>query len=383
LRTRSGRLLRRPPDPRPDSLNWSALKPAVAPALHQAWQCAHQGNGHGVSGSLRADTGRCCKCGVRGVVTVRRIAFAVLVLCVSGFEIIPSLGRATGQPRPPCAEASSAFVAPMGMASTSDGGLLIVDRGLQALVNVDPTTGACRLISSDRRGAGNPLNAPVGAVADHESYYVIDPGEGAVVRIEPRTGDRSELSGKQNGAGPGFSTARTLARLGDNALAVFDIGLNAVLRVDTKTGDRSIVSSPTVGKGLAFVDAFGMAADGDRLFVADPGLRAILSIDLKRGDRKIVSGPDRGKGRRLQSPTRLLLVSRDRLLVVDAALKSVVSVDPSSGDRSVVSGGDVGAGPAFVIPVDMALVARKLFVVDLGRRAVLAIDPATGDRSIT
>ena len=137
---------------------------------------------------------------------------------------------------------------------------------------------------------------------------MIDPGEGAVIRIEPRTGDRIELSGKHNGDGPQFSTARTIARIGDTAFAVFDIGLNSVFRVDKESGDRSIVSSPTVGQGPHFVDPFGMvAASTDRLFVLDRGLRAILSVDLGTGDRKIVSGPERGQGPGFQSPTRLLL----------------------------------------------------------------------------
>jgi streptogramin lyase len=84
------------------------------------------------------------------------------------------------------------------MASTSDGELLIADRGLRAVVVVDPTTGACQLISSDQRGGGNSFNAPVAVVADTKSYYVIDPGEGAVIRIEPRTGDRTELSARSS-----------------------------------------------------------------------------------------------------------------------------------------------------------------------------------------
>src|SRR5262249_23119430 len=159
-------------------------------------------------------------------------------------------------------------------------------------------------ISSDRRGSGNPFNAPVGVIADTEFYYAIDPGEGAVIRIEPRTGDRIELSGKHSGDGPQFSTARTTARLGDTStLAVVDIRLSSVFRVDMKGGYRSIITSATVGQGPHFVDAFGMvAASSDRLFVLDRGSRAILSVDIETGDRKIVSGPERGNGPGLQSP---------------------------------------------------------------------------------
>jgi hypothetical protein len=101
---------------------------------------------------------------------LRGIALAFLVGWVSGLEILPSHGQpASGLP-PECAAANSALVAPMGMASTSDGELVIADRGLQAVLIVDPTTGACRLISSDRRGSGNSFNAPVGVVADAQTY---------------------------------------------------------------------------------------------------------------------------------------------------------------------------------------------------------------------
>lgn len=94
----------------------------------------------------------------------RGIALAVLVTCVSGPTLLPSHGESATQPQPGCAEARSIFVAPMGMASTSDGELLIADRGLRAVVVVDPTTGACQLISSDQGGGGNPFNATVAVV---------------------------------------------------------------------------------------------------------------------------------------------------------------------------------------------------------------------------
>ena len=70
---------------------------------------------------------------------IRGIASAVLVACVSGLTILPSHGQSTIRPQPDCAEAKSTFVAPMGMASTPDGELVIADRGLQAVLIVDPT----------------------------------------------------------------------------------------------------------------------------------------------------------------------------------------------------------------------------------------------------
>lgn len=281
------------------------------------------------------------------------------------------------------AEADSGLVSPMGMTRAGGGEVLVVDRGLQALVRISRRAGTCEVVSSSARGGGHALDAPVGVAITGGSPYVVDPAVGAVLRIDPRTGARSVVSGLGRGSGDGFETVRTITALAGGGLAVVDINAGAVIKVDPQTGDRTVISSSVRGAGPRFSDPFGIAmGPPGQLLVADRGRQAIIAVDLTTGDRAILSGEWRGSGPSLGSPTRLLLSDGGDLLVVDPARREVLSIDPASGDRTVVSGGGRGGGEGFVLPVAVTEQGGEVFALDLGKRALFAIDRGSGDRSV-
>ena len=124
----------------------------------------------------------------------------------------------------------------MGLAA--DGSLLVIDRGLEALLRVDLETGSRSEWSSDQHGSGPDFIAPIGVVGDGSGAAVVDAGLGAVLRVDPSDGSRTEVSGKQKGTGPSFSTVRTLARLSKDSVAVIDIDLRTIFRVDPISSRR-------------------------------------------------------------------------------------------------------------------------------------------------
>ncbi len=100
-------------------------------------------------------------------------------------------------------------------------------------------------------GSGPGLESPLGiAVEADGSLVVADRGLGAVVRVDPVSGDRTILSDARTGTGPGFQALRGLAVEADGNLVVVDFELAAVVRVDPVSGDRTILSGANTGSGL-------------------------------------------------------------------------------------------------------------------------------------
>jgi sugar lactone lactonase YvrE len=82
-----------------------------------------------------------------------------------------------------------------GIAVEASGHLVVIDRGRQAVVRVDPETGERTLVSDATTGRGLPFLGLGGIAVEASGHLVvIDRDREAVVRVDPHTGDRTLVS---------------------------------------------------------------------------------------------------------------------------------------------------------------------------------------------
>ncbi len=277
--------------------------------------------------------------------------------------------------------------------------LLVFSAFLDVLTSVDAYTGMVAEVSPS--GASGITTAAglagIDAVADR--YVVGDFGDDAatadtdaLIEIDPATGARQFVYKDSLGSGPGFEEPRNVG-LDPWSNRVYVLGASSLWSVDVSSGIRALVSGPTRGTGDTFVLAIDLALDGDDhlAYVLDVGsgvAAQIFTVDLATGDRQLISGSTRGSGPDLPQATAIVLdEARGRLLVSDDALDAVVSVELTSGDRTVFSG-PTGIAP-LVTPLGMALdrVSDRLIVTDEGNGAttdykIFGIDLETGLRTV-
>jgi streptogramin lyase len=306
------------------------------------------------------------------------------------------------------------FSIPISLAVESDGVLVVVDTGLDAVLRVDPSSGTRSLVSGRGRGSGPVFLSPWGiAVASDGFLLVADNFLNAVLRVDPDSGDRTVVSGCVDaecsatvGSGPSFEGPQDIAVLSDGALAVVDNFLNAVLRVDLDSGNRTLVSgcvdiacSATVGSGPAFVSPGALAIEPDgTLVLVDVFLNAVVRI-LANGNRIIASGcvditdctDIVGAGPPFLFPWSIAAQADGSLIVADILREAILHVDPDTGDRILISGcpdsvdcpDTIGSGTLFLSLRDIAVEADgQLVMVDDGLDTVLRVDPVNGDRTI-
>lgn len=231
-----------------------------------------------------------------------------------------------------------------GGAAGLDGQLLVVDRGLAALLSVDPATGDRTVLSAGGTGTGAAFVDPAGVAVDSTGAiaWVTDLGADTVVEVDLATGNRTTISGGGAGAGPAFDApVRALQDPGDpGRLLVMDRGLLAVVAVQLTAGpgagDRTVLSDGATGAGDPFLSLAGASMTAAGLLVCDPTAGELVLVDLASGDRTLAAGGAVGFGPRLDAPSGLAArTGGDGLyLVTDGA---TFLVEPTAGDRVVLS----------------------------------------------
>ena len=272
-----------------------------------------------------------------------------------------------------------------------------VARGDAAVLRLATPSGDRTVLSDAVTGAGpalveptdvQPL-APGGAAGLSGSLLVVDRGLGALLAVDPATGVRTVLSDGVTGAGAAFADPSGVAVDAAGAVAwVTDIGADTVVEVDLATGDRVTISGGGSGAGPAFdapVRALQDPSDPGRLLVMDRGLLAVVAVQLTAGagagDRTILSDGTTGAGDPFQSLAGASMTDAG-LLVCDPTAAQLVLVDLASGDRVLAAGGDVGFGPRLFAPSGLAerTGGGGLYLVAGG--ATLLVEPTLGDRVV-
>lgn len=283
---------------------------------------------------------------------------------------------------------------------------MVTDPLEDAMLQVDPVTGARTSLSDASIGSGPALTDPQdSAVEAAGTLVIVDAGLQAVIRVDPGTGNRMIMSDAIVGSGPALLNPQGILVDTTGALVVTDSHLDAMVRIDAITGDRTILSGcpepldpcpvPLVGMGPVFSSPQGIGLEATGTFVVvDQGLGAVIRVDPAAGDRTMVSDASTGSRPVLTRPEAIGVVAvTGMLVVVDTSLDAVVQIDPTTGDRVIVSGcADVsdpcptplvGSGPAFINPKDIAVeAAGTVVVVDASLEAAVRIDLLTGDRTV-
>lgn len=263
--------------------------------------------------------------------------------------------------------------------------------------------------------------------ADNRAF-VLDTGLNAIVEVDLSTGVRNLFSSASGattiGGGPSLTTGSGIDFDADNnrllvaASGVYDedrvVNVNGhFLAVDLATANRSYLSSPSnqIGDGSAGTDvamdviadphngrALGIAFDGTTLnFSSCPGgvclltsSRDVLAIDESSGDRSIFAGSIKSYAMKLA-----IDYAHDRLFVLNGPITRELNViGLGTGSETLLSGANQpDANNRFGTPTALAINAdgSKAYVTDLlaiplfegtNRSGIIEVDGLTGERTI-
>lgn len=261
-----------------------------------------------------------------------------------------------------------------------------------ALISIDPMSGARELLHQDAVGTGPRLRSVRNVAVDPFSnrVYVVEQQHG-LLSINVSGGDRSVVSGPSRGAGPAFTTPIDLAlNLDDGFAYVLDLGETpaSVLAVHLKTGNRSLISGPLAGTGPSLSDPTAIVFDAanDRLLVADDHQAAIVSVDLATGNRAVFADARDGVTPFENSTGMDLDLSGNRLIVADGGSDAptdgrIFGIDLTTGIRTVLD--EPGGPPPLVSDTfDVAaLEGTDVWIVATGGSLML-IDGETRERLV-
>ncbi|MCK6448394.1 MAG: hypothetical protein L6Q99_18550 [Planctomycetes bacterium] len=260
-----------------------------------------------------------------------------------------------------------------------------VDFELRGIFEIDPQSGARRVISSQVTGSGPQLTQPHGiamAVPGQSVFVADEPNE--LFRVDLATGARALVTGNGVGAGPSIALPQAVCYV--PALGrLFVTTPNAVFTVDPNSGDRVKLSGVGVGGGAGFKEFRGLAYDasGKRLFTLDGSDHQLLAIDESTGFRTVLAGPGLGSGPELGATSGLVFdASAQRVLTIDTALREVLAIDLATGDRTTLAASGAGwAGGAY----DTSRAGQRLWFDPVTKSpwtlefdSLERIDPATG-----
>lgn len=259
------------------------------------------------------------------------------------------------------------FAAPKAHAVVLHGGdILVVDFVSDALIHIDPVTGAQTAISSGGDfvslfGVAMNSNGDV-FVMDRDAFSMPAPGAGGLFRIDTDTGAQNVISMRGE-----FSAAMGIAIAPNGDVVAANFFGDNLLAVDPVTGTQANLSAD----GL-FAAPIGVVASGSDFFVTESDNQQVLRIDATTGAQSLISSAGF-----FDTPTGVAVESTGDLVVVSIDGGNLVRVDPLTGMQSLVAGG-------FTLPFGVAVEADgHLLVTDhdigaFGPGRVIRVDPATG-----
>ena len=272
---------------------------------------------------------------------------------------------------------------------------LVTDINLDAVIAVDLGTGVRTILSDDTHGSGLKLATPQDIVLDHnkQRLLLVDSTLDDLIAVDLSNGDRTIISNAATSDGVYFVSPFSIALDSDNNRAlVTDTSLNAVIAVDLLSGDRTILSNTNTGSGAAHKHPQNiiMGSDGHHAFIsnAPPGTRFdgfILRVDLQEGARTRITPHKSGEGVDFRAPNYIEFDNtNNRLLVTDSDLGSLITVDLSNGNRHIITNNNIGSGVNLLAPRDIALdnANNRALLVDTGIDAIVAVDLNNGNRTI-
>lgn len=212
----------------------------------------------------------------------------------------------------------------------TDNRALVVDADLRALFVVDLSSGNRSIVSGDPenadRGVGPDFWGPNSVVLNGGRALVGDALLDALLEVDLTTGDRRIVSDSRTGTGAAWNSPSFVALdSANNRALVTDFISGALLVVDLSNGDRNIISDANTGSGPCFRILSDRSTGGGgefefsevvwdnnskRLWALDPrGL--VFAVDSTTGDRCIVSESEWGAAPNSQESNRLCWIAKE------------------------------------------------------------------------
>lgn len=242
------------------------------------------------------------------------------------------------------------------------GDIIVNDAFANAVVHVDPLTGAQTVISS-----GGILEGPHGIALSEDGHIfvsggIFQPGGQRITRIDPRTGHQFAIS--ENGL---LTSLRDIAFDIDGSLLVAQGDNNSIaglIRVNPKTGVQSLFSAGGVDP-----HSIAVAATGE-IFVVDQAA-VVFRVDRTTGQQTTITAQGF-----LVAPTGITIGVGGALFVADEGGRQIVRVDPVTGAQTVIV--------AFSgIPSGIATERTgTLIVTDTQNGRLIRIDPVVGSQTV-
>jgi hypothetical protein len=193
------------------------------------------------------------------------------------------------------------FVSPVSVAVKANGDLLFVDEDRLALIEVNALTGNRTVISgcldaecNTSVGAGAEMfSAPHDLVIDISgNALVLDSALDAVFQVDVSTGARSQIS---SWAAVGVPS---LAAIENIVLDFADDGV--VFSIDAMTGDRVVVSSSARGRGFDFLGPSILAIASVSAPIPEPSTALLIGLGSALGSKRR-RGPARRATRQIRA----------------------------------------------------------------------------------
>lgn len=218
--------------------------------------------------------------------------------------------------------------------------LLVSDAGLNALVEVDVTTGERREVVAERVGSGPHMIAIRDSYLsrDGSTLYVLDDGGNAgqkILAIDLATGNRTKIGSISS---PSNIRVGGIAADEDTGTLYASVG-DEIIALDLETEVSTVIASQSVGTGAVYsnvTDLIFDAAEG-RLLFTDSGRDALYDVNLDTGVRSIVSQEGvTGDGAALANPVSVVFsADKQSVYVANQQDDSILSIDLATGNRSV------------------------------------------------
>jgi hypothetical protein len=318
--------------------------------------------------------------GARVIVTARTLIAAAL-LCAPA--VIGSCASSDGGIDRAVAELSN----PVDIDCTSGGPVLILDRRLAAVVELDLEARSLKLVSQgDRVGEGTQLRPPIAFARSRKGphAFVLSEGSGerAVLRVEVPSGDRRMVAELTDDASLSLDQVLAMDLTPSEGRLLMTDAASGLVSLDIASGrlssvhGRQPISSDVELVGTPY-DI--MATDEQHVWVAQDFRNSLQQIDLQTGE--IVKERILSEGSPIDL-ARMATPGHVAVMIHAGTDYGLWDVDLETGATSELSTVTRGAGPALKRPTRFCVdaTAKRALVIDTDSHVLWSVDLVSGDR---
>ncbi len=256
-----------------------------------------------------------------------------------------------------------------GFAKIDSDDVAVVDLVANKITKINLAHKTAQVISSNTRGHGPDMQAPIGITFIGQSLYVLDYKLKSIFKINPVTGDRSifmkltSLSSDQLKAQQPFILSSLY--LGKTPfLLVSDPQKKTIFKINIAQHSLSVLTSNSSIYGPKWLAPFGMAFDHkNTLFVTDYAGNAVYAVNMTTGKkRKLLSIKNPTQTPHLVYPGQIMMSSRGQLIIGDERLPGIIRVNPLTGHMSVITSPVYGSGPIMLEAIAVNTLKHGKFI---------------------